>query len=85
MKGYFSYIITQTENQFKGKINQIHVSCLVRQKYLFGRLFQEILPDYLPKEEEMLDEGVTVLYNPLSDLLESGKLTENQGDRKSVV
>ena len=33
----------------------------------------------------MLDEGVTGLYNPLSDLLESGKLTENQGYEALIV
>lgn len=85
IKAYFSHIITQTENQFKCKVSQLHVSCPVRQKYLFGRLFQEILPDLLPKEEEMLDEGVAVVYNTLSGLLETGKLMENQEYQALIV
>ena len=85
IKAYFSHIITQTENQFKCKVSQLHVSCPVRQKYLFGRLFQEILPDFLTKEEEMLDEGVAVVYNTLSGLLETGKLTENQEYQALIV
>lgn len=78
IKAYFEHIITMTENRFKCKVKLLHVSCPVKQKFLFQKLFREILPEYVMAEEEMLDEGVAVLYNTISNMLEAGKLEENQ-------
>lgn len=74
IRAYFEYIISTTENQFKCKIGQIQVSCPVKQKFLFQKLFQEILPEYIMKEDEMIDEGVAVLYNTISNMLEAGNV-----------
>lgn len=68
---YFAYIIQVTENRFKCKVKQLHISCPVKQKFLFRRLFHEILPDYT-LQEDMLDEGVSVLYNTIFSMLEAG-------------
>ena len=64
IRAYFGHIIRVTENHFK---------CRVKQKFLFGKLFVEILPDYILQTEEMLDEGVSVLYNTISGMLDGGK------------
>ena len=40
-------------------------SAPVKQKPLFIQLFQEILPDYQLESDNMLDEGVAVLYNTI--------------------
>lgn len=73
VRSYFKYIIRRTENRFKCRVRQIHVSCPVKQKFLFQKLFRKILPEYaLP--DEMLDEGVAVLYNTISNMLESGNI-----------
>lgn len=71
IKAFFENIIRVTENRFKCQVRQIHVSCPVKQKFLFQKLFHEILPEYILPEEEMLDEGVAVLYNTISGMLES--------------
>lgn len=71
IKAFFENIIKVTENRFKCQVRQIHVSCPVKQKFLFQKLFHEILPGYILPEEEMLDEGVAVLYNTISGMLES--------------
>lgn len=72
IRAYFRHIITATEDQFKCRVGQIQVSCPVKQKFLFQKLFREILPEYAMREEEMIDEGVAVLYNTVSDMLEAG-------------
>ena len=74
IRAYFEHIIAVTENQFKCKVGQIQVSCPVKQKFLFQRLFQDILPEYIMREEEMIDEGVAVLYNTISNMLTSGNI-----------
>lgn len=77
IRAYFQHIIRATENRFKCRVQQLHVSCPVKQKFLFQKLFYEILPEYMPQDGEMLDEGVAVLYNTISGMLESRKLEEN--------
>lgn len=74
IKAFFKNIIKVTENQFKCQVKQIHVSCPVKQKFLFQKLFYEILPEYILPEEEMLDEGVAVLYNTISGMLEANSV-----------
>ncbi len=71
LQAYFFYIIQEAENRFKCQITQLHISCPVKQKFLFQKLFHEILPDYT-LQEDMLDEGVSVLYNTISGMLEAG-------------
>ena len=71
IRAFFENIIKVTENRFKCRVKQIHVSCPVKQKFLFQKLFHEILPAYILSEEEMLDEGVSVLYNTISGMLAS--------------
>lgn len=74
IKAYFEHIISVTENRFKCRVRQIHISCPVKQKFLFGKLFEEILPEYILPDDEMLDEGVSVLYNTISNMLKTGNL-----------
>lgn len=85
IRAYFEHIITVTENQFKCKVGQIQVSCPVKQKFLFQKLFQEILPEYIMQEEEMLDEGVSVLYNTISNMLASGDIDTNRVYQALIV
>ncbi len=85
IRAYFEHIISITENQFKCKVEQIQVSCPVKQKFLFQKLFQEILPEYVSQEEEMIDEGVAVLYNTIANMLESGSLDMEQTYQALIV
>lgn len=78
IRAYFEHIIRTTENRFKCRVGQIHVSCPVRQKFLFQKLFQEILPGYIMPADEMVDEGVAVLYNTIAGMLESRNISEDE-------
>lgn len=85
IKAFFEHIIKMTENRFKCKVRQLHVSCPVKQKFLFQKLFRQIFPEYMIQEDEMLDEGVSVLYNTISDMLEDKRLKENQVYQALIV
>lgn len=50
----------------------------VKQKYYFRKMFQEILPEYAINQGVMLDEGMAVLYNTVSGMMEQDTLEENE-------
>lgn len=85
IRAYFEHIIEVTENLFKCRVGQVYVSCPVKQKYLFQRLFQEILPEYMMQDEEMIDEGVAVLYNTISGMLEKQNIKEDKVYQALIV
>lgn len=78
LRRFFLYIIRKTENRFKCRISQVHISSPVKQKHYFRRMFREILPEYMINQEIMLDEGMAVLYNTISNMLEQDTLEENE-------
>lgn len=69
LKAYFEYVLSSVADQYKCKIDKVHISCPVKQKNQFIRLFDEILPGYAIEKDDMIDEGVAVLYNTISDLI----------------
>lgn len=73
LKAYFIYVLNTVANQYKCKIEKVHITCPVKQKTQFMRLFDEILPGYAVGAEDMIDEGVAVLYNAISQMI-----TDNQ-------
>lgn len=85
IKAYFEHIISITENQFKCKVGQLQVSCPVKQKFLFQKLFQDILPEYISRDAEMIDEGVAVLYNTISNMLESRNIEPDREYQALIV
>lgn len=48
-------------------------------------MFREILPEYAMREDEMIDEGVAVLYNTISNMLESGTAEMNRTYQALIV
>lgn len=85
IRAYLLHIIRTAEDQFKCKVGQIQASCPVKQKFLFQKLFREILPEYAMQEEEMIDEGVAVLYNTISGMLDAGKMETGQEYQALIV
>lgn len=85
IRAYFGHIIRVTENRYKCRVKQIHISCPVKQKFLFGKLFGEILPDYILQTEEMLDEGVSVLYNTISGMLDDGNVEPDRTYQALII
>lgn len=84
LKAYFEEILRVVQNQFKCKVTQIHISSPVKHKNQFQRLFQEILPGYAI-EKDMLDEGVSVLYQTISDMIQRNKIIYGQEYQALIV
>lgn len=78
IKAYLEYVIDCARQRFKCKFSDIHISAPVKQKPLFIKLFREILSDYRIESENMLDEGVAVLYNTISELIEQKRYQDGQ-------
>ncbi len=78
LREFFLYMIHALENRIKMRIRNIHISNPVKQKYKFQRLFEEILPEYVIEKKDMVDEGVSVLYNTISDLIAKDAVPKNQ-------
>lgn len=78
LREFFIYIIYSLEDYIKGRVRTVHISGPVKQKGKFQRMFQEILPDYAVEKSDMIDESVAVLYNTISELIESKTINNRQ-------
>ena len=75
---YINYVLDIAERQFKCKFKNIHISSPVKFKTQFLHLLQEILPDYKVETKDVLDEGVSVLYNTIANQIEQGKFRNGE-------
>ena len=78
LREFFIYIIYSLEDYIKGRVKSVHISGPVKQKGKFQRMFQEILSDYAVEKTEMIDESVAVLYNTISELIETKNIRNRQ-------
>ena len=85
LKAYFEHMIQMVCDQFKCKAGKVHISCPVKQKEQFGKLFMEILPEHGMGQADMLDEGACVLYHAISDMLERGMAKDGQEYRALMI
>lgn len=85
IRAYLEYVIDCAKQRFKCDIHKIHISCPVKQKVIFQELFENILEDYELESENMLDEGVAVLYNSISELIDRNQFENNQSYRALII
>lgn len=85
IKEYLEYVISCATQRFKCRFKSLHISAPVKQKKLFIHLFKDILKDYQIEEEDMLDEGVAVLYNSISDLIERKRYDNDEELRALII
>lgn len=76
IKVYLQHIISIAKQRYKCDITYLHISAPVKQKFIFNKLFNDILSDYTLEVENMLDEGVAVLYNSISDIISRNKFEQ---------
>lgn len=84
LKAFFHYVIDTVKNQFKCQITEVHISSPVKQKAQFQKLFSEILPDYAIETQNMIDEGVSVLYNTIAEMIQKGSI-RNGVEYKALI
>ncbi len=85
LKAFFEHAIKEVKDQFKCEITGVHISCPVKQKKRFQKLFAEILPDYAVEEQNMIDEGVSVLYNTISEMVREGTVEQGQRYKALII
>ncbi len=84
IKEFLMHVISCATQRFKCRFKNLHISAPVKQKRLFIRLYKEILPEYQIEQEDMLDEGVAVLYNSISELIKENKY-KNREELKALI
>jgi len=84
IRAFLEYVIEKAQDRFKCTVPSLHLSCPVKQKYLFSQLIDEILPNYEISLNETLEEGVTVLYNTISEKIQKGSF-ENGRPQKALI
>ena len=85
LKAYFEYVIKAVRDRFKCGIEGVHISCPVKQKAKFQKLFSEILPEYAIEKRDMIDEGVSVLYNTISGMIQKGNFEDGREYRALII
>lgn len=85
LKAYFDHVIRNVKNQFKCEVKEVHISCPVKQKSQFRKLFAEILPEYFIEGQDMIDEGVSVLYNTISEMIQKDALENGEEYRALII
>ena len=79
IKAFLTHVIFCATQRFKCRFTSLHISAPVKQKRLFVRLYKEIFPEYrIMEESDMLDEGVAVLYNSISELIAQNRFHDNE-------
>lgn len=82
---FLEYVISCATQKFKCRFKSLHLTAPVKQKQLFARLFGELLSDYQIMEEGMLDEGVAVLYNSISELIAQKRFRNNEELKALII
>lgn len=85
IKAFLQYIINLAKQRFKINFKKIHISCPSKQKYKFYRMFQEILTEYEIEYENMLDEGASVLFNTITELIENKSYIEGEYYKALII
>ncbi|MEJ6949907.1 molecular chaperone [Natronospora cellulosivora (SeqCode)] len=85
LQAYMKYVIEIAEHSFKCRFKNIHISSPVKMKEQFITMFNEIMEDYNIEDENVLDEGISVLYNTIASLIEKRKFLNGQEYKALVI
>lgn len=70
LRAYFKYLISISEQEHKCQYKTLHITSPIKQKQQFLDMYQDILEDYDVIVNTALDEGISVLYNSISNQIE---------------
>lgn len=85
IKAYLEYTIGLAKQRFKLNFKNIHISSPAKQKYKFYMLFKDILTDYVIENENTLEEGTSVLFNTIFELIENKKYMDGERYRALII
>ena len=78
LAAYLEYVIHEAEQQFKCRFHSLHFTAPVRLQPQFMQMYQDMLPSYDIVIDQALDEGLSVLYNSIKDLISRGTYEEGK-------
>lgn len=78
MKAFLDYIVKESCQRFKCDFSKIYMSCPVKQKKSFISFYREVLGNYAVETSDILDEGVSVLYNSIAGLIDKNQYVEDE-------
>ena len=82
IKAYFEYIIKQACIQHKCNYKVLHITSPIKQKQQFLKMYEEVLQGYTIIKDAALDEGISVLYNTISNQIE--RIIKSERDKKFI-
>ncbi|AZO95799.1 molecular chaperone [Halocella sp. SP3-1] len=85
IKAYINYVIELAEHNFKCKFQNIHISSPVKMKAQFLAMFEDIMNDYHIEKVDVLDEGISVLYNTIANFIMDRKFVDNKEYKALVI
>lgn len=78
IRNYLLYVIQTAEQRFKCRFKHLHLTCPVKLKQQFHKMFHELLPEYEIDLKNMLDEGTAVVYNTIQNLIEKKRYYDGE-------
>ena len=85
ISSYMEYVINTAEHQFKCKFKNIHISSPVKLKAQFISMFQKIVKNYNVESEDVLDEGISVMYNTIANQIEKNNFYNGEEYKALVI
>jgi hypothetical protein len=85
VRAFLQYIIERAGQQFKCQFTQLYLSFPVKQKARFLALYQELFPDMIIHSEELLDEGVSVLYDVIGRMIDTKRYSEQETYKALII
>ncbi|CAM3852131.1 molecular chaperone [Marinicrinis lubricantis] len=85
LRAYLLYVVEMAEQQFKCRFKSLHISSPVKMKTQFAEMFKDILPEYDIQENQVLDEGMSVLFNTIAEQIDRGSYLEDEEYKALVI
>ena len=87
IREYLMYIIQAACQRFKCKFKSVYFSYPVKQRSLFMSLYRDIISRNSIRvlDEDTLDEGVSVLYGYISQMIKTGKYREDYSYKALIL
>lgn len=86
IRAFLLHVIENAQQRFKCVFRNVYLSYPVKQRARFLSLYKDILPDGIEVlGEDMVDEGVSVLYSTIARIIDSREYTENEWYQALIV
>lgn len=84
LRAFFNFLIEKSKYQFKCNFRNLHIITPVKLKEEYLNLFTSILPDYNILQKNVLDEGISVMYNTIEKHMKNNRF-ENGEEYKAFI